>query len=311
VAPDLAGQTLAAIVRQRVPGASWSQVRKQIEWSAVRVNGVVCLDGARRLKAGDIVEVGLPARKRTDLADRIRLLHVDHHLVVIDKPSGLMSERRPEERRWPAKRKALAPTLDELLPSLLGCGRKSARRSAGGVILVHRLDRDTSGVMVVARTENAASGLTAQFRRHSVQRVYQAVVVGHPGTVTIRSRLVRNRGDGLRGSADSAPVGKLAVTHVREVERIGPFSLVECRLETGRTNQIRIHLAEKNCPVCGEVKYNRRSDGTLLEDHSGAPRLALHAMELAFVHPITGQSLQFLSPWPADLEAFLERLRSR
>jgi 23S rRNA pseudouridine1911/1915/1917 synthase len=307
IGQELAGQTLAAILRRELPGASWSQVKKRIEQSAVRVNQVVCLDAARRLKEGDVVDLETPSAKRTDWAERVRILHLDHHLAVVEKPSGLTTERRPEERRWPAKRKALQPTLDEILPKLLGGNQR--RRDSGGVILVHRLDRDTSGVMVVARTEEAAKNLTAQFRRHSAQRVYRAVVAGHPGTVTISSRLVRDRGDGLRGSAD-APVGKEAITHVREIERIGPFALIECRLETGRTNQIRIHLAERNCPVCGEVKYNRKPDGTLLEDTSQAPRLALHAAELQFVHPITHAPLRFLSPWPVDLEKFVERLRS-
>ncbi len=304
---DLAGQTLAAILRTQLPGQSWSQITRQIERSAVRVNRVVCLDAARRLRAGDVVEIGTPAAQPVDWSARIRLLHVDHHLAVLDKPSGLVTERRPEEQRWPAKRKALQPTLDELLPKLLTRERRS--RAAGGVTLVHRLDRDTSGVMVVARTQQAALGLTAQFRRHSAQRVYQTVVIGHPGTATIQSRLVRDRGDGLRGSAD-APVGKTAITHVRELEQIGPYALVECRLETGRTNQIRIHLAERGCPVCGEVKYNRRADGTLLPDASQAPRLALHAAELEFIHPVTETPLRFLSPWPADLETWLDGLRT-
>lgn len=307
ITPELAGQTLAAIIRHASPGLTWSQARNQIERTAVRVNQVLCLDAARRLREGDVVEIGRPAEQPVNWSKRIRLLHVDPHLAVVDKPSGLTTERRPEERRWPAKRKALQPTLDELLPKLLA-GRQ--RRNAGGIILVHRLDRDTSGLMVVARTQEAARGLTAQFRRHSARRVYRAVVAGHPGTVTISSRLVRDRGDGLRGSVESAPVGKSAVTHVREIEPIGPFSVIECRLETGRTNQIRIHLAEQNCPVCGEVKYNRRPDGTLLEDGSGAPRLALHAAELEFVHPVTNAPMRFLSPWPQDLEKFVERLRS-
>jgi 23S rRNA pseudouridine1911/1915/1917 synthase len=307
VDPELAGQTLAAVLRTQWPGHSWSQIARQIERAGVRVNRVVCVDAARRLRAGDVVEIGTAAAQPVDWAARVRLLHVDRHLAVVDKPAGLLVERRPEERRWPAKRKALAPTLDELLPKLLA-GRPRAKPS-GGVIPVHRLDRDTSGVMVVARTPQAALGLTAQLQRHSAQRVYRAVVAGHPGTATIQSRLVRDRGDGLRGSTDAA-TGKTAITHVRELERIGPYALVECRLETGRTNQIRIHLAERGSPVCGEVKYHRRADGTLLPDASGAPRLALHAAELEFVHPVAQTPLRFVSPWPAELATWLDGLRT-
>lgn len=306
ITSEFAAQTVAASIRRHSPGSSWSQVRTLIERSAVRVNQVICLDHARRLREGDVVEIGEPLSRQVRAADQVRLLHVDHHLAVIDKPSGLTTERRPEERHWPARRKALAPTLDEILPGLFARGR---RQAAGGIILVHRLDRDTSGVMVVARTQQAAVGLTAQFRRHTVDRVYQAVVSGHPGTRTISTRLVRDRGDGLRGSVPSETLGKHAVTHVREIEWIGPYSRIECRLETGRTNQIRIHLAELNCPVCGEVKYQRRPDGTQWEDTSHAPRLALHAAELGFVHPITQQPLRFLAPWPEDLQHWLNSLR--
>lgn len=309
VPSTLAGRTLAAVLRLHSPGASWSQVHKQIERSAVKVNHVPCLDLARRLKEGDVVEIGAPAERTVDWTKRIRILYVDHQIAVVDKPTGLTTERRPEERSWPARRKSLQPTLDELLPALLAERRDKPRRSPGGVILVHRLDRDTSGVMVVARTAAAAKGLVSQFRRHKAERVYRAVVVGRPGTTTIRSRFVRNRGDGLRGSTTSPAAGQLAVTHVRELELFGPYTLIECRLETGRTNQIRIHLAERGCPVCGEVKYNRRVDGSTIADGSGAPRLALHAAELRFIHPITDRPMEFASPWPADLEQFAARLR--
>jgi len=312
VPTELAGQTLAAVVRAQLPGSSWSQVAKQIERSAVRVNQVACLDAARRMKVGDLVEIGQTAAKLTNWSEQVRLLHVDHHLAVVEKPTGLLTERRPEERNWSARRKAIHPTLDEVLPNLLADSRTPRRgqnRNVPRVILVHRLDRDTSGVLVVARTTQASLGLTHQFRQHTAQRVYRAVVVGHPGTQTIQSRFVRDRGDGLRGSVEAAPVGKDAITHVRELERIGPYSVIECRLETGRTNQIRIHLAERDCLVCGDVKYNRRLDGSPFTDDSQAPRLALHAMELEFVHPISQQAMKFLSPCPADLEHFILRLR--
>lgn len=313
VSPELVGQTVAAVMRRLLPDASWSLIRKQIAQSSVRINRVICLDAARRLREGDTVELAAACSKSPSLRSSVRLMYVDHHLAVVDKPSGLTTERRVEERSWPKRRKALAPTLDELLPDLLmppRAARHPASRQPGGVILVHRLDRDTSGVMVIARTKQAAQGLTSQFRKHAAERVYRAVVVGHPGNAEIISRLVRDRGDGLRGSTLSPTQGQVAITHVRELESIGEFSLVECRLETGRTNQIRIHLSERNCPVCGDVKYNHPPDGVPIADHSGAPRLALHAAELNFIHPVSRQPLQFLAPWPPDLEALVSRLRS-
>lgn len=308
----LAGKTLAAVLRSMQPQLSWSRIEKQVARSDAFVNQVACLDAARRMKQGDLVAIRSGGTPRVNWLEQIRVLHVDHHLAVVDKPSGLTTERRPEERNWPARRKALQPALDELLPQLLADSRTKNRpspRAAGKIILVHRLDRDTSGVMVVARTKEAAEHLTSQFRRHSAQRVYRAVVNGHPGDVTIKSRFVRDRGDGLRGSVDSAPVGKEAITHVHELERIGPYALVECRLETGRTNQIRIHLAERNCLVSGDLKYNRRLDGSRIDDFSEAPRLALHAMELEFLHPVSQQTLRFVSPWPDDLDRWLNGLR--
>src|SRR5262249_39136327 len=126
---------------------------------------------------------------------------------------------------------------------------------------------------------------------------------------TVATRLVRDRGDGRRGSTTLPGVGKEAVTHVEVVERLPGYTVVACRLETGRTHQIRIHLAERGHPVCGEKVDNRRRDGTVMADTSGAPRLALHAAELGLTHPVTGAELHWTMPWPADLEAFVRRLR--
>jgi 23S rRNA pseudouridine1911/1915/1917 synthase len=151
--------------------------------------------------------------------------------------------------------------------------------------------------------------LGEQFRHHTTTRRYLAVVLGAIGTQTIRSRLVRDRGDGRRGSTTDADVGKIAVTHVRPLERIGNYTLVECRLETGRTHQIRIHLSEHGHPLCGEKVYRKPMRGKIIPDESGAPRVALHAAELGFKHPVTGEEMQFEMPLPDDLERFLKRLR--
>ena len=126
---------------------------------------------------------------------------------------------------------------------------------------------------------------------------------------TIESRLVRDRGDGRRGSTDLAGAGKLAVTHVRPIERLGDYTLIECRLETGRTHQIRIHLSEAGHPLCGEKVYAQPLFRAGTPDQSGAPRLALAAVELGFVHPVTGEPMHFETPLPADLAEFVERLR--
>ena len=126
----------------------------------------------------------------------------------------------------------------------------------------------------------------------------------------VASRLVRDRGDGLRGSTTLPGVGKEAVTHVAVEERLPGYTVLSCRLETGRTHQIRIHLAEAGHPVCGETVYNRRPDGTVIPDESGAPRLALHAAELGFAHPESGREMFWQMAPPPDLQRFLERLRA-
>jgi 23S rRNA pseudouridine1911/1915/1917 synthase len=311
VTPEQAQQTLAAVVRTLFPGSSWSQARKLVAGRRVSVNGNLCLDPARRLKTGDVVKVLSHPAPRPPTHEDIVIRYLDGHVVVIEKPAGVTTVRHPEEAHWPARRKQLQPTLDELLPKVIA--RYENKRLAKGTLPrirpVHRLDRDTSGLMVFARSLEAERGLGQQFKKHTIHRRYLAIVQGHPKEQTIVSYLVRDRGDGKRGSTTLKGVGKRAVTHVRPLERLGNYTLVECRLETGRTHQIRIHLAEKGHPVCGEKVYNHPLFGPAIPDPSGAPRLALHAAELGFQHPITGEQLRFEMPLPADLQAFLERLR--
>ncbi|MGE0609424.1 MAG: RluA family pseudouridine synthase, partial [Pirellulales bacterium] len=127
---------------------------------------------------------------------------------------------------------------------------------------------------------------------------------------TIESRLVRDRGDGRRGSSTEDVPGKRAVTHVRPVEQFHGYALVECRLETGRTHQIRIHLSELGHPLCGDKVYRQPLRGRPMPDRSGAPRLSLHAAELAFIHPASGEKLSFEMPLPADMQKLLDRLRA-
>jgi 23S rRNA pseudouridine1911/1915/1917 synthase len=160
---------------------------------------------------------------------------------------------------------------------------------------------------VFARTVPAGRILAEQFRQHTTRRKYLAVAVGRVGKGTIMSSLVRDRGDGRRGSAVDGK-GKHAVTHVQPSEHFGDaYTLVECRLETGRTHQIRIHLAESGHPICGERVYSAPL-GSELKDQSLAPRVALHAAELGFIHPVTGDEMLFHSRLPKDLQEVLKRL---
>ena len=151
--------------------------------------------------------------------------------------------------------------------------------------------------------------LGEQFRHHTTYRRYLAIVQGSVESQTISSRLVRDRGDGRHGSTAVPGVGKAATTHVRPLDQLRGYTLIECRLETGRTHQIRIHLSEQGHPVCGDKIYHQPLFKPPIPDTSGAPRLALHAAELGFVHPIGSDELRFSMPLPPDLKAFWERLR--
>jgi 23S rRNA pseudouridine1911/1915/1917 synthase len=222
-----------------------------------------------------------------------------------------MRHSHEEAEFGPRGRRFLPPTLADLLSALLA--RAPAGEKSGPpprVRAVHRLDKDTSGLVVFARTAPAERHLGRQFRAHTIERRYLALVRGRADPVRIESFLVHDRGDGRRGSTAVPGSGKRAVTHVRVVEPLGDFTLVECRLETGRTHQVRIHLAEAGTPLCGERVYDRPLHGAPRSDGSGAPRLALHAASLGFEHPVTGRSMTWTSTLPSDLRDLVKRLRS-
>jgi 23S rRNA pseudouridine1911/1915/1917 synthase len=306
---DQAGLTVAAWLRLRLPGHSWTQVRRLVEARRVRIDGDLCLDPARRLREGVRVELLARSAPPPRQAESIVLRHLDEHVVVVEKPFGMSTVRHPAEREWTERRKALSPTLEDLVPPLIA--RREGRHGKGPpprLRVVHRLDKETSGLVVFARTVAAERGLGKQFHAHTVTRRYLAVVPGSVRPQRIATWLVRDRGDGRRGSGAEGQ-GKEAVTHVDVVERLSGYTLLSCRLETGRTHQIRIHLAELGHPVCGERVYHHLRGGGERPDDSGAPRLALHAAELGFRHPLTGEELHWEMPLPADLEELLARLR--
>lgn len=329
VAEDLAGQTLAAFLRHALEGKSWNQVRRLIHKRHVQVNGNLCMDEGRRLKGTDVVKVWeQPVAGPVEATD-LPLIYLDRHLVVVEKPAGVTSTRHQEEKNWSARRKQFQPTLDELLPKAVQMKekgrkaepRKGAQRSPYGsreehpagklppIRAVHRLDRETSGLMVFARSKEAEEGLIQQFRNHENERVYLAIVVGHIEAQKIESHLVVDRGDGRRGSTTLKNVGKHAVTHVRPLEQAAGYTLIECQLETGRTHQIRIHLSEAGHPICGDKLYNHPLGGKIIADRSGARRQALHACELVFLHPVKMEEMRFRKNLPDDLLELWERLK--
>jgi 23S rRNA pseudouridine1911/1915/1917 synthase len=271
---------------------------------AVR-NGRVDVAGDRCDEPGREVEpdtpIGyFPSRpKARTVAGRLRVLHEDRHVLVVDKPAGVLTLPTPARER---------DTLIERAGRYLAI-RHGVRSPFVGV--VHRLDKDTSGALALARSPEAVRAFQALFRSHDIERQYLAVVEGSPPreSGTIDLPLVTDRGDLRRGVARAPGEGRPAVTHYRVVERFGPVAaLVACWLETGRTHQIRIHLAEVGHPVVGDAVYRPRARP---RSKARFHRQALHAQTLGFRHPLTDQDVRVEAPLPADLADLIVDLRNR
>jgi 23S rRNA pseudouridine1911/1915/1917 synthase len=178
--------------------------------------------------------------------------------------------------------------------------------------IVHRLDKDTSGVLVVAKRDEAHQALSAQFAAHSVERIYRALVVGSPpGEGRFEAPIGRDPRDRKRFAVAPEGKGKHAITHWRVVESLGPFALLDVELETGRTHQIRVHMAAQGWPLMGDPVYGPRRAPRVLRDAgiSWPSRQMLHAGVLGFDHPASGERMRFTSPLPTDMEELLQRLR--
>jgi 23S rRNA pseudouridine1911/1915/1917 synthase len=305
--PAESGQTLATALRTWLTGESWSQIKHRIAARRVRVHGSLCMDHARVLAVGEEVEVLAESLPLPPGKLQVVLRYVDADLVVVEKQAGMTTLRHTGEKAWPLRRKQQQPSLDEAVAELLA--EKEGLSQPEPLRSVHRIDKETSGLLVFARTPVAEQQLIAQFSAHSVKRRYLAVVLGTPPVGTIRSHFVRDRGDGLRGSTQKPEIGQEAITHVNIAERLGDYSLIECRLETGRTHQIRIHLTEAGHPLCGDRVYRAPFGQSSQPDESRAARMALHAAELGFVHPRTRGELRYESPLPVDMQKLVERLR--
>jgi 23S rRNA pseudouridine1911/1915/1917 synthase len=281
-------------LRELLPDKSWNEVRRLARTGKVFVDGAPRLDPNQLVPAGAELELRLnaPRATRTPSLPRSAILYVDAQVVVVQKPPGISTVPYDESERG---------TLDQLLMETLS---ERGRRAPLGI--VHRIDKETSGVVVFARTTAAKLALKNQFRFHTVGRRYVALAHGAVKTCTIRSRLVQDRGDGRRGSTDDDELGREAITHVTWLESLRGATLVACRLETGRTHQIRIHLSERGHPLLGERVYSKGYRGELLP----APRVMLHARELSFEHPSTGQPLKFEQAMPQDMQSVLASLRA-
>ncbi|MFO0804194.1 MAG: RluA family pseudouridine synthase [Gemmataceae bacterium] len=313
VLPAEAGHTLAKVLRSRLGGPSWTDVRKLIAARRVKIGDAICSDDARRLKENEVVVLLEHPKPLPKVAhpERLVVRHLDEHVVVVEKPAGVNTVRHPAELEWSEQRRQLDPTLEDLTQWAIAHRLGRQPKDLVRLRIVHRLDKETSGLIVFGRSGLAEKDLGLQFRKHTVVRRYLAVVAGTLQPQTITSRLVPDRGDGRRGSTTLPGVGKEAITHVTIEEQLKGYTMLSCRLETGRTHQIRIHLSESGHPVCGDKVYVRKPSGEMFDDKSGAPRLALHATELGFEHPATSEHLHWSMPLPPDLARFVEGLRTK
>jgi 23S rRNA pseudouridine1911/1915/1917 synthase len=264
-------EALAAML----PDSSKTSLRKMLQSGRVRVNGEIEKDGKRALERGEVVEIGQKAPIH-NLPPSLVILHEDDDVIVVLKAHGLLTVASPTERE---------ETAQAYLNAYLK--EKGEQR----IHVVHRLDRETSGVLVFARSFAARETLKERFAEHDVDRVYVAVVEGtlDPPHGTIRSYLREEKS--LRMASVAAhPDAKLAVTHYRTVDSGNRYSLVEVTLETGRKNQIRVHFSEAGHPVAGDTLYSARTNPL--------GRLGLHAKLLGFNHPTTGERLVFTAALP-------------
>jgi len=297
-ADGAARQPLDRVLRHHF-GGSWESARKLVRTGKVRVDGVALTDPTTLVATGASIAVRM-ASPRPQGALSIRkddIAYFDAHVVVVKKPAGISTVRHPTDP-------PTAEPLDEAVRALL---RRISRGNVAPLGVVQRLDKETSGLIVFTRNVAAREALRQQFRNHTTHRRYVALAHGMVSAQTFSTRLVEDRGDGIRGSTDNPKLGREAVTHVRVLEALSGATLVECMLETGRTHQIRIHLSEAGYPIVGERVYVRDFEGALID----APRLMLHAAELGFLHPHDGRELNFSEPMPEDMTRVVSRLRSR
>ncbi len=281
-----------------------SQIKRRIDEGEVLVDGAPAKAG-RKLKGGEEIVFTppppAPAVAQPEAIDLV-VLHEDRHLIVIDKPAGLVVH--------PAAGHAAGTLVNALLHHCQDLAGIGGELRPG---IVHRLDKDTSGVLVAAKDEATHAALTALFKKKELTRLYLAVVAPAPprDSGVIRTQYGRHPVHRKRFTSKiDADKGKPAVTHWRVVERFDGAALVECRLETGRTHQIRVHMSERGWPVLGDRTYGRAPrDPVLRELAEGLGRQALHAAVLAFRHPVTGETIDCRSPLPPDMEAALSVLR--
>ena len=304
IAADAAGWRVDRALASALPTLSRERLKALISSGEVRdAAGAQVRDPAAKARAG-LYEVRVPApvpahNVPQDIA--LEIVFEDDHLLVVDKPAGMVVH--------PA-----AGNRDGTLVNALLHHCRGRLSGIGGVArpgIVHRIDKDTSGLLVVAKTDVAHEGLAKQFARHSIDRRYQAIVAGIPNPVegTVDAPLARSAANRQKMAIVEGARGKRAVTHYRVVQVLKEAALVECRLETGRTHQVRVHMTSIGHPLLGDQTYGRsRIVHRDLLNQLDFRRQALHAAEIGFVHPISKESLSFKSAVPSDMQELFRAL---
>jgi 23S rRNA pseudouridine1911/1915/1917 synthase len=270
--------------------------------------GLVRDPAVKALPGAYLVTVPEPKPAHNEAQDiALEIVHEDAHLLVVDKPAGMVVH--------PAAGNPDGTLVNALLHHC--AGRLSGIGGVARPGIVHRIDKDTSGLLVVAKTDVAHEGLAAQFARHSIDRRYLSITAGIPvpaaGTIDAplaRSSANRKKIAIVGASKEDGGRGKRAVTHYRIIEPLKGAALVECRLETGRTHQVRVHMASIGHPLLGDPVYGRvRNEQRDMLKRLNFHRQALHAAALGFVHPVTKENLSFKSALPSDIQELFGALR--
>jgi len=305
IAEDAIGWRLDRALAATLPAVSRERLKALIGGGEVRgPDGVAVRDPAAKAVAGGLYEITIPAPRAThneaqDIA--LEIVFEDDHLLIVDKPAGMVVH--------PAAGNFDGTLVNALLHHC--AGRLSGIGGVARPGIVHRIDKDTSGLLAVAKTDVAHEGLAAQFAEHSIERRYLAIVAGlpNPASGSVDAPLARSSHNRQKMAIVSEGRGKRAVTHYRLVEALRDSSMVECRLETGRTHQVRVHMTSIGHPLLGDPVYGaaRKPHRELLK-RLDFGRQALHAAGLGFVHPVSKQNLSFKSALPSDMQELFSAL---
>ena len=299
VEPASAGDRLDRWLSDRLTDLSRARLQALIRAGLVRVDGAV-VKAAYRLRGGETIEVEVPPPAPEELVPEpatLSIVHEDEHVIVVDKPAGMVVHPGAGHAGG-----TLAAAVLAHAPATAGVG--GPRRPG----IVHRLDKDTSGLLVISKTAAAYAGLVTQLAARTVTRRYLALVHGRlkANAGVVDTPLGRHPHDRVRMAVLPPGRGRRAVTHYRVLERFADFTLLEVTLETGRTHQIRVHLASLGHPVVGDAVYGKARSRPPV----GLDGYALHATALAFVHPVSRCRIECSAPLPARIEQLLSHLRN-